>query len=76
MNNIIDDTYAQRIRDNYLSDGTEVVFYTKQAGVSGQSFTDENTQSLIRSYFTEGSEWVQNSITDKTVSLDNGDIYG
>ncbi len=74
-NHLMDNFYATRFRDTYLSNGIEVVFYTKEFGVYGNSFSDSETSKLINSYFNSGSEWVQNGSSGKTISFNDGNFY-
>ncbi len=74
-NYFMNDTYATRFRNTYLSPDAEVVFYTKNFGVYGESFSDPETRKVINSYFNSGSEWVQNGISGKTFSLKHGSFY-
>ncbi len=74
-NYLTDDEYAQRFHSTYLPKGVEVVFYTKQAGVYGTSFTSADDKKIIRPYFNSGSEWIQNSVSGKTVSFEDGRLY-
>jgi hypothetical protein len=74
-NYLTDDSYANRFRDLYLPKNTEVVFYTKEYGVYGDSFKDKEIENLIKSYFNTGSEWIQNGSSDQTVSFSDGTVY-
>ncbi len=53
-NYLLDDTYASHVTKSYLSPGAAVVFYTKEYGVYGNSFTDKETRALVTSYFNSG----------------------
>lgn len=74
-NYLMDDAYATRFRDTYLPHGSEVVFYTKNFGVYGNSFSDPSTHKLINSYFNSGSEWIVTENSGKTISLKNNGYY-
>lgn len=55
----LDNTYAQRFKQTYLTDGSQVAFYSKEKGVVGDSFSDPGTSALIAAYFNSGSDFVQ-----------------
>lgn len=74
-NYLTDDSYAQRFRDNYLPKGAEVVFYNKNAGVYGDSFSNKETRKLINSYFNSNSDWIKKGISGKTISFDDNNFY-
>jgi hypothetical protein len=74
-NYLTDDSYAVRFRDRYLPENVEIVFYTKEFGVYGDSFRDEEKRSLIESYFNVGSAWVQNGASDQTISFNEDTAY-
>ena len=74
-NYLLNDQYAKDFKDRFLSKGTHVVFYTKQAGVYGSSFTDQDINKIITSYFSTGSEWIDSGMTNKTIYLENGNAF-
>ena len=74
-NYLTDDDYAQRFKDNYLPQGVEVVFYNKNAGVYGDSFSNTETRKLINSYFNSNSDWIKNGFSGKTISFNDDNFY-
>jgi hypothetical protein len=74
-NYLMDDQYATRFAQAYLPKGTEVVFYTKDSGVYGDSFSDPKTRRLVNSYFNSGSEWIKDGASDRTISIGSGHYY-
>lgn len=74
-NYLADDAYAVKFRDTYLPRGTEVVFYNKQAGVYGNSFSGNDTRTLIDSYFNSGSEWMRGEHIEKTIRFEDNSFY-
>ncbi len=74
-NYLLDNSYAHFFKDTYLHPGTEIVFYTKEYGIYGSSFSDTSTDQLVRSYFNSGSNWNTSGETDKTVVFENGTTY-
>ncbi len=71
----VNDAYATHIRDAYLPPGSQVVFYTKEFGVSASSFTDPSIKSLVASYFNSGSDWIQKGTTEQTIYFKNNEYY-
>ncbi len=74
-NHLMDDAYATRFRDSFLPRGVEVVFYTREFGVYGDSFSDPETRTLVNSYFHSHSDWVQEGNSGKTISFSDGRFY-
>lgn len=74
-NHLMDDAYATHFRDGFLPDGVEVIFYTKEFGVYGNSFSDLETRKRLNSYFNSGSEWIRNGNSGRTISLSDGTFY-
>jgi hypothetical protein len=72
---LMDDSYAIRFKNTYLPPGSEVVFYTKDFGVYGDSFSDPQVRKLVNSYFSSGSQWVQNGLSDRTIFFKKGVFY-
>lgn len=74
-NYMLDDQYAIRFKERYLSPDMEIVFYTKQFGVFGSSVTDFKSRAIIDSYFDSGSDWVKNGTSGQTVYFDGSNAY-
>lgn len=74
-NYLANDEYATRFRDTYLPRGAEVLFYTKNSGVYGDSFSDPETRKLIDSYFNSGSDWIKAENSGKTVLFEDNSFY-
>jgi hypothetical protein len=74
-NYLTHDAYAMRFRDSYLPRGVEVVFYNKEGGVYGGSFSSEETRKLISSYFHPNSDWIHDGASGKTISFQGGSLY-
>ncbi len=55
-----DDEYVIRFKQKYLQNKTELVFYSKQEGVLGNSFNDPEVKKLIEQYFGPASDMVKN----------------
>lgn len=71
----MDDAYAVRFRNAYLNKGTEVIFYTKDFGIYGNSFSDSEIRKLTNSYFNSGSEWIRGGNSDKTLFFKDNSFY-
>ncbi len=74
-NYLTDDAYAVRFRDTYLPHGVEVVFYNKNGGTYGNSFSDTETRKLLRSYFNSSSDWIRNGSSGSTISFTDNSLY-
>lgn len=74
-NQFTDDEYAGRFRDTYLRNGTEIIFYTNEFGVYGNSFLDPKIRELINSYFNTGSDWIKNGSSGRTISFEDSNFY-
>lgn len=74
-NYLMNDEYATRFRDSYLPKGAEVLFYTKEFGVYGASFSDPERRKLVHSYFDQGSGWAQNKSSGNTITFDGNSFY-
>ncbi|MGC9605202.1 MAG: hypothetical protein ABSF56_00345 [Minisyncoccia bacterium] len=61
----VDDAYAGAFKSRYLTDGENLIFYSKQDGVVGTTFGDPNTKLLLAAYFNTGSDWVQKGQSDR-----------
>lgn len=55
---IFDTKYANYFQQNYLKQGGQIVFYTPQEGIVGDSFYDVSKTQLISAYFSLGSDLV------------------
>jgi hypothetical protein len=71
---LINDKYATKFKSKYLSDGYQVLFYSKKDGVLGDSFSDQPTRNFLSAYFNVGSDWIQNGLSGKIVQI-NGENY-
>jgi hypothetical protein len=73
-NYLMDDAFADRFKSTYMPSGVQVLFYTKEYGVYGNSFTAPDDRKLISTYITPHSDWIQKGKTDSLVKL-NGVTY-
>lgn len=74
-NRLLDDHYAKQFKSKYLAPSTEIVFYSREFGVFGDSFTDIGIKKDVSSYFNSGSDWVRGGLNKKTVVFENGKAY-
>ena len=72
---LMDDAYAARFQSKYLPTGTEVVFYTKNLGIYGNSMRDTDTRKIVESSFNVNSDWIKNGTSDQVVRFPNGSYY-
>lgn len=68
----LNDAFAAQFKERYLPIDAEIIFYTKGGGVFGNSFTNTEIRTDLNSYFNSGSDWIKNSETNKTVTLQDG----
>jgi len=68
----LDNEYAVKFKEQYLSKGTNLAFYTKEEGVVGTSFKNKETVRLVDAYFNIGSELVSKNLPDlkKEIQID------
>lgn len=68
----LDNEYAAEFKEQYLSKGTNLAFYTKEEGVIGTSFGNKETARLVNAYFNIGSELVSKNLPDlkKEIQID------
>ena len=57
---ILDNAYAFNFKKKYLAPDMHIAFYSKEDGLFSNTFTANELQSLLGTYFNSGSEWVQN----------------
>ncbi len=74
-NAFLDDIFAEKFKNTYLTTGSEIAFYTKDKGVYGTSFKDKETKNLIASYMAPGSRWIQDAYSNAIIIFDNGHSY-
>lgn len=60
----IDNEYTVKFKEQYLSKGTNLAFYTKEEGVTGTSFKNKETVKLVNTYFNIGSELISKNLPD------------
>ncbi len=66
----VNDAYAHNFRDKYLTDGENLIFYSKQDGVVGTTFEDPNTKLLLAAYFNIGSDWILKGQSGREVIIE------
>lgn len=71
----LDNTYAANFKTNYLPLKSEVVFFTKDYGIYGSSFTSEQDNNLLRSYFSNESDWIKKVKPDEVIEFSDGRHY-
>lgn len=60
-----DDALAKRIKDNFLYDGREILFYSQKNGPLGSSFTNAEHKKTVINYFNQGFDWQANNPNNK-----------
>lgn len=68
---LLNDGYAQRLHDKYLSTKPNVrlVIYSEEVGVVGTTFTDPDTKSLLSTNFNSGTDFVQQGLSRHLVRI-------
>ncbi len=59
---IVNNEYAFNFKEKYLSQETQLAFYSKEEGVIGSTFGDEETLNLLNSYFNLGSDIITENV--------------
>jgi hypothetical protein len=71
-----DDEYAAKFKGRYLNEGTHLVFYTKEEGIVGSTFRNQETTQLLNAYFGIGSDLIiENSFELKKEVQIDGKYY-
>jgi hypothetical protein len=60
----LDNEYAVRFKEQYLSKRANLAFYTREEGVVGTSFKNKETVKLANAYFNIGSELISKNLPD------------
>lgn len=56
---ILNNAYAIDFKKKYLREEEEMAFYSKEIGIYGNSFENPEIQPILKSYFNNGTFWVQ-----------------
>jgi hypothetical protein len=70
----IDDAYSRAFRAKYLTDGENLVFYSRQDGVVATTFENPDTRSALAADFNTGSDWILQRQSDREVTIE-GKVY-
>ncbi len=60
---LIDDSFANRIKEKYLNPNSQVIFYTSKRGLVGSSFNDDEVSRLLSIFFSVGSDIVTRKVS-------------
>jgi len=66
---LVDNEYASRFAERHLPAGVKLAFYSREEGIVGNNFHDEQTERILSSYFNTGSNWIQNGRTGETFNI-------
>ncbi len=69
------DSYAYRFQEKYLSYGAQILFYTPQEGIVGDSLNDKTKTKLLNTYFSLGSDNGAQNIAGISKEINIGDEY-
>lgn len=72
---ILNNAYATRFQEKYLKQGGQIVFYTPQEGIVGDSFNNKDYTQLINAYFSLGSDLVAQNLTGLSKEVKIGDTF-
>ena len=72
---LVNDDYATAFKNKYLHDGFQVLFYSKDEGILGDSFSNILTRNYLSSYFNVGSDWIQKGAHDKILQIDGENYF-
>ncbi|MDO8676684.1 MAG: hypothetical protein Q7K16_03500 [Candidatus Azambacteria bacterium] len=72
----LNNSYATRFKEKYLKQGVQIVFYTPQEGIVGDSFNDKDKTQLFSAYFSLGSDLIAQNLAglSKEIKI-NGSYY-
>lgn len=67
-----DDKYAVKFKGRYLNEGTHLAFYTREEGIVGSTFKNQETIQLLNAYFGIGSDLIIENLLElkKEVKID------
>ena len=67
-----DDKYAAKFKERYLNEGTHLAFYTKEEGIVGSTFKNQETIQLLNAYFGIGSDLIIENLLElkKEIQID------
>lgn len=71
----VNNLYAERFQREYLSRGEQVVFYTSQEGIVGDSLNDKDKTRLINTYFSLGSDVGAQNLSGLSKEIKMGNDY-
>jgi hypothetical protein len=72
---LINNDYAAKIKKQFLLNGDQIIFYSKEDGVLGDSFSNQLTKNLLSAYFNVGSDWVQKGQFGDIVQIEGENYY-
>jgi len=67
----LDDAYAKSLKEKYLSEDAEIVFYSNEKGITGTTF-DPSLKQILDANLNTGTQWI--SWIDKGYTFKIGDI--
>jgi len=75
VGHLLNDIYATDLQKEYLKDGEQIVFYTPQEGVVGDSLNDKSKTQLLNTYFSLGSDLISQNFTGISKEIKIGNDY-
>jgi hypothetical protein len=68
-----DNGYATNFKKKYLTGGREIIFYSREEGVTGSSIENLEERKLFREYLSHGSVYLQEGKTNSLIHLGDRD---
>lgn len=78
VGHILNTAFANHFQEEHLKQKNgegEIIFYTRQEGVIGDSFDDKDKTQLVSAYFSLGSDLVAQNLTGLSKEIKIGDNY-
>jgi hypothetical protein len=71
----LDNSYAKKFKETYLHDWRhrEIVFYSKEEGVTGDSLENVDTENKLRAYLSHASTIIQDGRSGDLLNIDGTD---
>lgn len=60
----LDNGYANKFKRQYLKDGTDIMFYTREDGIIGNTFNNKEIVKRMNAYFGIGSELISENLAE------------
>ncbi len=75
VSHLLNDTYALNFKKENLKKGEQIVYYTSQDGIVGDSLEDKDKTRLISNYFSLGSDKGKEKLAQASQEIKIGDDH-